>query len=163
MTEYFPHWGEIGNGCAYRIHAGRWIALEPIITYRFGSWLPIAFMHERHSPSHHRRLVVVQIFGDRYALLFMRAAAFDPGAIFAPPKRLRGVVGVVQAPSGPTPRQAQVAMDFKVFAGQPDPKDESRFTIDYEIDGKRHFIDGRLQDDDSIQFVGQTSYLYPEK
>ena len=36
---------------------------------------------------------------------------------------------------------------LRVFAGQPDPKDEGRFTIDYELDGRRGTIDGRLRGD----------------
>jgi hypothetical protein len=33
-----------------------------------------------------------------------------------------------------------------LFAGQPDPADESHFTIDYEVDGDRGTIDGWLRD-----------------
>ena len=36
---------------------------------------------------------------------------------------------------------------LRLFAGQPDAQDESRFTIDYELDGRRGTIDGRLRND----------------
>ena len=36
---------------------------------------------------------------------------------------------------------------LRVFAGQPDPKDESHFTIDYELDGVAGRIDGWLRAD----------------
>ena len=39
---------------------------------------------------------------------------------------------------------------FRLFAGQPDPADASRFTIDYEVAGGRGTIEGRLTPDDRV-------------
>jgi len=39
-----------------------------------------------------------------------------------------------------------------VYAGQPDPKDESHFTIDVETKATRVTLDGWLQPDDSVHF-----------
>ena len=39
---------------------------------------------------------------------------------------------------------------FSVFAGQVDPDDPARFTIDYTLNGRSGVIDGRLQADDTI-------------
>lgn len=44
-----------------------------------------------------------------------------------------------------------VKCDGRFFAGQPDPNDESHFTIDYEVDGIRNTIDGWLLDDDTVK------------
>ena len=38
--------------------------------------------------------------------------------------------------------------DFRVFAGQADPKDSSHFTIEYELEGKREIVDGWLVDNE---------------
>lgn len=39
---------------------------------------------------------------------------------------------------------------FRFYAGQPDSADPSHFTIDYDLDGKRGTIDGRLKDDGTV-------------
>ena len=39
-----------------------------------------------------------------------------------------------------------------LFCGQPDPRDGSRSTYRFEVDGKPGTIDARLQDDDTIKF-----------
>jgi hypothetical protein len=39
---------------------------------------------------------------------------------------------------------------LRVFMGQPDPNDESRFTIDIELDGSRSTLVGILRDDGSV-------------
>jgi len=40
---------------------------------------------------------------------------------------------------------------FRFYAGQLDPADQSRFTIDYEVDGTRGKIHGRLRDDGTVE------------
>jgi hypothetical protein len=40
---------------------------------------------------------------------------------------------------------------FRFYAGQLDPADPSRFTIDYEVDGTRGKIHGRLRDDGTVE------------
>ena len=37
----------------------------------------------------------------------------------------------------------------RVYAGQPDPSDPSHFVIEIESGGRRHTVDGWLQDDDT--------------
>ena len=44
-----------------------------------------------------------------------------------------------------------VAKQFRLFNGQPDPADPSRFTIAYEVDGQRGTIEGRLDSEDKIK------------
>jgi hypothetical protein len=39
---------------------------------------------------------------------------------------------------------------LKIYAGQPDPKDLTHFTFDYDSDGNRHTIDGWLTNADQI-------------
>jgi hypothetical protein len=43
-----------------------------------------------------------------------------------------------------------VAGGFTMYAGQPDPHDGTRFTIDYDLNGQRHTLDGHLSDRDVL-------------
>lgn len=47
-------------------------------------------------------------------------------------------------------RQTQGRSHSKVFAGQSDPVDRSRFTIAYTIEGAPGIVQGQLNDDDSV-------------
>jgi hypothetical protein len=57
------------------------------------------------------------------------------------------------APSGGKP--APVVLDprdrFRFYAGQPDPADPGHFTIDYELDGVKGKIHGRLNNDGAVE------------
>jgi hypothetical protein len=44
------------------------------------------------------------------------------------------------------------ARDFRFYAGQPDPKDRSHFTVEYEWAGRRGWIHGWLRDDATVTF-----------
>ena len=41
----------------------------------------------------------------------------------------------------------------RIFAGQADPRDESHFTIDFQLPGGSGTIDGRLLANDSVQLL----------
>ena len=43
--------------------------------------------------------------------------------------------------------------ELRFFAGQPDPKDASHFTVEYELGGVKNFIDGWLTDDDYLRIA----------
>jgi hypothetical protein len=43
--------------------------------------------------------------------------------------------------------------NLRFFAGQPDPKDPSHFTVEYEISGVKNVIDGWLTDDDFLRII----------
>ena len=75
---------------------------------------------------------------------------------------------LVVAPGGVTPwkapwrwtppadgRPAQLVLPagnrFSFYAGQPDPADPAHFTMDYDLDGEKGTIDGRLKDDATIE------------
>ena len=56
---------------------------------------------------------------------------------------------------------------YRFYAGQPDPADPSRFTIDYDVNGKRGTLRGRLTRDDTIELLPTTgkavgSQWYPD-
>ncbi len=50
-----------------------------------------------------------------------------------------------------------VTRSFKIFAGQPDPVDESHFTINCELDGQTAIIDGWLMPDDTVKLERRRS------
>jgi hypothetical protein len=50
---------------------------------------------------------------------------------------------------------------LSVFAGQPDPTDPSRFTIDYLSGTVRKRIDGVLKDDDTVELKVRIATSYP--
>ena len=39
---------------------------------------------------------------------------------------------------------------FTIFPGQPDPSDASHFTIDYDLNGQRHTLDGYINEQDVL-------------
>jgi hypothetical protein len=47
--------------------------------------------------------------------------------------------------------QLSIDKPLKLYAGQPDPKDASHFTIRYTAGEEEGFIDGWLQDDDTVK------------
>lgn len=50
----------------------------------------------------------------------------------------------------------------RVFAGRADPSDPSRFTIEVEVDGKAKTIDGRLNEDDSVELQLRDRPIRPD-
>ena len=50
---------------------------------------------------------------------------------------------------------------FRFYAAQPDPADPSHFTIDYELDGERSRIHGRLKDDGVVEFKPDAGTVNP--
>jgi hypothetical protein len=48
------------------------------------------------------------------------------------------------------------AATVRMHAGQPDPNDESHFTIELEVDGQRRVLDGRLTTKDQITLTART-------
>jgi len=125
----------------------------------------VFFLHERVSPGGRRRLVVVPLelsnlrerAGPRWFFEGTRICACE----VVPPWSSHP--GLQRDPSVPNTYLAGVrfsdepnleigiAQSVQVFNGQPDPLDASHFTIRYAVDGKQRFIDGWLQDDDTVR------------
>jgi hypothetical protein len=104
----------------------------------------VLFLGERVSPKGNRRLVYLA--GD--PLSMSSAGRLVPFEAYE--------VELGTWNTNPIPRNglAQIMIEFseirgqplRIYAGQPDPKDPSHFTIDYEIAGRRGTIDGYLRD-----------------
>jgi hypothetical protein len=113
----------------------------------------VVFCHERISPGGHARLVAVLFLGnggfgdrlDKEPVAQVYAATAWNGI-----KRLRNC-GVL--PAAPDPSRAKyLPMPQRIYAGQVDPADSSRFTVEFEQPGGDHgLVMGRLNDDDSVE------------
>lgn len=113
--------------------------------------LGLAFMHERRSKSGMRRLVVVMArvsdanWRDTQSIM-LTAFALEP-ATLVPGSRVRAPprFGYAQIQSGPDQTLA-------VYAGQPDPLDDSHLRIRYSMGGHEGWIDGWLTDPEPWAF-----------
>ncbi len=97
--------------------------------------------------------------------LSRRATRLDPAPLtdlhLAPPPQ----EGLIHLSPGPDPFEAKLPppdagpaarADLRFFAGQPDEKDPTRFTIRCEHAGRLGDIDMWVQDDRTIYFVERT-------
>jgi hypothetical protein len=104
-----------------------------------------AFLHRRRSKSGNERLVAVNLeilkVSPTKSMTFV-ASVFDPAGF------VRGPRDVTTSTTGFGRSVLLAPSDrYVVFAGQPDPSDESHFTIDVTLNGTRHTLDGWLRDD----------------
>lgn len=104
-----------------------------------------AFLHERVTPQGQCRLVSVDLFGmtmQPNKTMTFNATAIDPTSVVRGPQALltltRGDGATITL---------QPSDKLRIFAGQPDPNDDSHFTIDYLLNGTRHTLDGWLKED----------------
>jgi hypothetical protein len=115
----------------------------------------ITFLHERRSRNGATRLVIVT---DLPRGLFGSAEARAPTGLRGPL-----IYPSAQLQWAPVPRTMDVgdpdgvriagkSLPLRIYAGQPDPTDESHFTISYEINHQKDILDGYLKDDSSIEF-----------
>lgn len=105
------------------------------------------FLHERISPSGHRRLVFVETLMTNALSI---TAGLEPRVI-AP--------GTLGSPARELTLQKQINfsgryIEAQFYFGQVDPSDASHFTIDFDVkeEGRHGTIDAHLQDDDTISF-----------
>jgi hypothetical protein len=110
----------------------------------------LVFLHARTSPGGKQRLVAVEC--DHRLTLQLSQGKLAP-AIRLSAHSVR--IGTLRqrasnALSSSTSRLIPNTVDFRLFAGQPDPADASHFTIEYEAARARGTIDGWLNDDDTI-------------
>ncbi|MDQ3441798.1 MAG: hypothetical protein M3478_15760 [Planctomycetota bacterium] len=135
------------DGAAYRV------PIEWIQFYLAAGFGPQStgtlFLHQRTSPSGRPVLLALDLnfnplSADR--VMSMGERVIVPGALLRPPRQ----VASRQRGDGTQIRIGQGSR-VRVFAGQPDANNPSHFTIDYEMDGARHKLDGWLEDDQSVR------------
>jgi len=101
----------------------------------------VIFLHERTDSTGQKVIVVLRIYvtpTEQGREISFVGATYEPGSLF---RQLRSTnVGVIN------PRM-QLDFDDRVtiYSGQPDPSDQSRFTIEYEVNGVHGFLDAQLR------------------
>ena len=111
------------------------------------------FLHERTTPQGVRCLVAVDAnrfplvpMNSRVDVVSLGARITRPGSVFRGP---RGGRSVTRGDG------AQVRFDpfdrLTIYAGQADPADASHFTIQYDLAGVRHTVDGWLVDENTVK------------
>lgn len=107
----------------------------------------IAFLHERTPPDGPPQLVRVQIGAIQTGkFVFKPLIARRHSAAIARPQPSLGIF----LAAGDT---------LTIFAGQPDPADPARFTIDCEINTTRTTIDGHLADADTLHLLPHAGFI----
>jgi hypothetical protein len=108
--------------------------------------------------------------------LMLIAGAYLPGGGEKPPEPVQGAGASLlihgfgtdaqrmnwhwAPPSGDKPEEIRIdgREVFRFYAGQPDPSDPSRFTIDYDVDGQRGAIRGQLKNDGTLELKPSTGH-----
>jgi hypothetical protein len=114
-----------------------------------GTGGPVLFLHERRSKSGVRRLIILRRTPPGRRMSWDIPLSFNVTLV-----EPVGWSGIVRAQSFDLTDAVPSAFGdgtanaplLRFFAGQPDPQDESHFTIDYELEGIRGTIDGWLRD-----------------
>lgn len=111
----------------------------------------VIFLHERTSPAGKRFLVCVGAYSAfsnvrAVAMDVLASVAIDCSSWTAPPATVHYPSFGKPLHVGGDPR----TVAKRVFAGQIDPKDSSRFTIRYTLDGKADVIDGAVDDNGNV-------------
>jgi hypothetical protein len=119
----------------------------------------VVYLHHQRATGGHERLVSV-VLGpqpDHGPSSLTGWGGAQPWAYGGKLIALAQMPGDLRLGSQPTPcavydsGEVSIAGRFRLFAGQPDPADESHFTIRYELDGKPNIIDGWLMPDDTVK------------
>jgi hypothetical protein len=165
---------DLGYGYGYKPSALRFFALSNLLS----NTPSIIFMHERVSPGGHRRLVVVEAptdvdfqfrrfplipaawFGSLKPITFSNAAEeinFGYNLLKDDSQELRGR----DLPDAKRDRDRHLKTPLRIFFGQPDHKDASHFTINYEVGAEPGVIDGWLRDDDAVILQAHGPWAVP--
>jgi hypothetical protein len=142
-SEYFLD--SSGPVCWYSPEWTKYIELVEPPGRRYAATL---YLGTRYTSARAGRFVAITAYPDASAGasgLLVSATVISPGALLSPPRVLSGSRATFdfRQPLLPDSR-------VRYFAGQPDPADTSHFTIDYEVDGQQHVLDGYLRDDDTV-------------
>jgi hypothetical protein len=140
----------IFRGCAFRKPPADWSAVRSGLSVSTRPGSPaILFLHKRVSGGIPRLIAVERLEAANASPRFIPGYDVEPDTIspatFTNPAgeiRIMPPFDVIDGGSD----------DIRIYAGQPDPADESRFTIRYEFQGKSHVVEGRVAADGRIEF-----------
>ncbi len=121
--------------------------------YQFAA-RPAIFLHGRRTPSGVQRLVAVQVSAMATPDQFNRLFLFP---------YVHHTVFGRSSPSGKNSGQLEMFLAptdrVRLYDGQPDPTDETHFTIDYDLNGQRGTVDGKLANDGTATLTPRTGKL----
>jgi hypothetical protein len=103
---------------------------------------PVLFLHQLRNEKGEERIVVVEYTPNSWVPVWITVVT--PGGLLAGASLIR------QSPGWVFPADSQ---SLRIFAGQPDPADPSRFSIRYEADGRTGTAEGTLSADNSVVFT----------
>jgi len=140
----------IVGGCASRKPPPDWSAVRsgPLISTRPGS-PAVLFLHERAAGGVPRLIAVERIEGANASPHFIpdydvEPHTISPAMLTSAAQEIRFGFDVEVKDNG--------SDDIRIYAGQPDPVDDSRFTIRYELRGKSQLVEGRVAADGRVEF-----------
>jgi hypothetical protein len=131
-----------------------WHTAEAWQNFPAGKWEPgPAFLHARRTPGGERRLIALELSvgGDDlliYCRNFKPASLRDNGDLSRGPRTIRGIYRIFG-----------LNEPIRVFAGQPDPNDASRFTIRCESGKQSAIIRGQVHDDGRVAMEVSDTWL----
>lgn len=146
-----PRYATDPSGAVAYLVPGEWTSFYASLGSGFQTSGTV-FLHERSLPNGTRLLVGVDV--NLVSLLHTpRTAAAMSARILEPGSAFRGPRMTMTATRGDGSQiQFDPAADrLTIFAGQPDPSDASHFTIDYDLNGVRHTLDGWVVDANEIK------------
>jgi hypothetical protein len=141
----------IVGGCAFRKPPADWTAVRSSLSIATPPSSGVLFLHTRVVSGVQRLIMVERTAAAAESPYFIGSYdidqhAIDPASISRPARDNHRVYPLdVMDSVGPH-------TDIRIYAGQPDPADDSRFTIRYEFQGKSHVVEGRVAADGRIDF-----------
>lgn len=144
------------DGSLYQRHMQSVSALDILARRNGSSWSPSAtlFVHERVSPGGKRAIVGITTWGIRFGTRFDADVVVIQPAPFLGTAQPTGNAQNVVIGAWPS-RETMV----RLYAGQPDPTEASRFTIAYQFGDQPGIIDGQLNDDLTVTLTPRTGPL----
>lgn len=145
---YVPPPGTIvyEDGAATSAQPHAWRTMLGRIDVSRSSSLATPFAGAVRSPAGHVRFVGIELYRTGYAPLFIAGRVVEPGTLLSPPRTVAYTTGNACV-AYRTPEHV------RVYAGRVDPNDPSHFSIAFEIEGKRGWVDMWLTDDDQVVFA----------
>lgn len=120
--------------------------------YDFHADDTLLFLHERKCPAGNRRLVCVELVSGSPANLHWTLVAHVIVPKTFPSLAIERIDGGIEL-SGNATGQQKAVTSLIFYAGQPDPSDESKFTIRNTMDGIDGRLDCRLEGSDTVDIV----------
>jgi hypothetical protein len=147
----------IVGGCAFRKPPSDWAAFSSslgvgnYVSFTPPRGLSVLFLHEREVNGVRYLIMVERTFGAGQSPYFIpgydiETCTIDPATLRFPARKIPfGFTFDVKDGGGPH-------TNIRIYAGQIDPADDSRFTIRFEFRGKSGVVEGRVGSDGHVDF-----------